>query len=431
MDDPDAAGEASLGLMTVPAPWHTRYQALAGELSALAPGAPPVLVCSTVNLDEIFVMDADRLDRLVAAGEAAGGYAAQLVAGVRREVATGSDAELSWDWPEGPAWVGGVLGAPDRAQVGGTGPQAAWALGVLGARTVMALQCREREQVDVLPDGVLVCRAGSLVPVRDLVTTDGPARARHQVLEIPRGTVRGGVPLARSHRLILRFAPIALEVDPDFLSMQPALARQAGGGLLSGLNGLSASDTSSLRWTADVARCWRDAGTEPRHLELGDTLHPDELRERVLSLRGLFSSLGLSLFELQRIWGGPGDPARAALELAVGLGCQCVVVHADRWSMAVHRSAPALMVRRLMAGNLLASARAGATAPQVGLGPSPAATYAEDIPASEELVGGWRADCCPGPYLAHPAATIGLGDTFAAGLLLAGALEGRAGSGTV
>jgi ADP-dependent phosphofructokinase/glucokinase len=33
-------------------------------------------------------------------------------------------------------------------------------------------------------------------------------------------------------------------------------------------------------------------------------------------------------------------------------------------------------------------------------------------------------DCVPTPFVSRPASTIGLGDTFSAGLLLAAALEG-------
>ncbi|MBT2233172.1 hypothetical protein [Nonomuraea sp. NEAU-A123] len=39
---------------------------------------------------------------------------------------------------------------------------------------------------------------------------------------------------------------------------------------------------------------------------------------------------------------------------------------------------------------------------------------------------GWRAECVPTPYLSRPAATIGLGDTFVAGVLLAGCLPVKA-----
>ena len=49
----------------------------------------------------------------------------------------------------------------------------------------------------------------------------------------------------------------------------------------------------------------------------------------------------------------------------------------------------------------------------------PFATYANDFPRSRDLGGGWRVDCVPSPYLYQPRSTVGLGDTFVAGTLLA------------
>ena len=140
--------------------------------------------------------------------------------------------------------------------------------------------------------------------------------------------------------------------------------------------------------------------------------------------RGLTSSLGLSLSELLTLWGPSADVAAKALELAQGLQCPCIVVHADRWSLAVHRSDDRAVVRRLMTGNLLASARAAAGVPRGDVAPVSDASYAEDVPASGPLDKVWRVDCVPTPFVPRPASTIGLGDTFTAGLLLAAALEG-------
>jgi hypothetical protein len=100
-------------------------------------------------------------------------------------------------------------------------------------------------------------------------------------------------------------------------------------------------------------------------------------------------------------------------------------VHADRWSLAVHRSDADLVVRRLMTGNLLASARAVRGAPCRDVAPVSYAIYADDIPESRPLDEGWRLDCVPAPFVVQPASTIGLGDTFAAGLLFAAAVEGK------
>ena len=75
------------------------------------------------------------------------------------------------------------------------------------------------------------------------------------------------------------------------------------------------------------------------------------------------------------------------------------MVHADRWSLAVHRSDADLVVRRLMTGNLLASARAALGAPCPDVAPVSYAIYEDDIPESRPLDEGWRLDCVPTPSL--------------------------------
>jgi hypothetical protein len=61
--------------------------------------------------------------------------------------------------------------------------------------------------------------------------------------------------------------------------------------------------------------------------------------------------------------------------------------------------------------------------PTADLTVDPAATFTTDLPRSGPLSDGWRSDVVPTPYLARPAATIGLGDTFVAGLLLSDCLH--------
>ena len=403
--------------------WHVRYSELADQLMTTAALAGPVLVSSTVDVDEIFTMDFARLRSLIQRSAAQGGLAAEVAHEVQEQLRAERDAELFWDWPDGAAWLRNALGVPDRQQLGGTGPQAAWALDVLGARTVMALKRRHHEQLSVLPGNVLVCAAGDLVCVKDVCADDTLAPSKHEILEFARGNALLGNQLSRSHRLILRFAPIALEMDLEFLAMQEQLCRTAGAALLSGLNGLASSDRDSLDWAGKVARIWADHGIGLRHLELGDTRRPALFKEVLAHLRGLCSSVGLSLSELRGLWGSDGDVGTKALELAGALGTNCVVVHADRWSLAVHRGDREAMVRRLMSGNLLASARAVRGRPAAGLVPFGHARYTEDLPLPRRLRGGWHLDCVPVPYEPRPISTIGLGDTFTAGVLLAGALE--------
>jgi len=73
----------------------------------------------------------------------------------------------------------------------------------------------------------------------------------------------------------------------------------------------------------------------------------------------------------------------------------------------------------LLAGSVMAAARALAGAPSSDLTPPAEAEYTDDLPASGDLGDGWQATSVASPHLRRPSATIGLGDTFVAGLLLA------------
>jgi ADP-dependent phosphofructokinase/glucokinase len=404
--------------------WRERYEELAAQVRASAPGARPVLVSSTVDVDDIYVMSPARLQLLQNRGAVQGGQAAELSQALGGLLSEGRDGELFSDWPEGWRWLAEVLGPPNRVQVGGTGAQAAWALDVLGAPTIMALVSRSAEQLSVLAPDILVCREGRMLRVHELSADTGATPIRNEILEFPGGSGLVGSSTDRAHRAILRFSPIALERDEDFMAMQGELGPKAGAAVLSGFNGLEVSDRASVEWAGRLLRVWRECGPGLRHVELGDSTRPSDLKAIVAGLRGLNSSLGLSLSEFLTLWGSSADVVTEALELARGLECPSIVVHADRWSLAVHRGNPATAVDRLMIGNLLASARAAAGAPRGDVTPVKYATYDEDVPESGRLDDGWRVDCVPTPFVPRPASTIGLGDTFTAGLLLAAALEG-------
>jgi ADP-dependent phosphofructokinase/glucokinase len=89
----------------------------------------------------------------------------------------------------------------------------------------------------------------------------------------------------------------------------------------------------------------------------------------------------------------------------------------------VHRGDPEHQERVLLAGNAFAAARARHGEPTAALDPGEDATYTDDLPPSNALDDGWQATCVPAPHLRRPASTIGLGDTFTAGVLLAESLS--------
>ena len=127
--------------------WRDRYEQLAEQVRVAAPGARPVLISTTVDVDDIYVMTPARLRSLRGRGLSQGGVAAELALGVGRLLSEGRDGELFWDWPEGWRWLAEALGPSNRAQVGGTGPQAAW---LLSANQGLGVGPRLRAFADLL-----------------------------------------------------------------------------------------------------------------------------------------------------------------------------------------------------------------------------------------------------------------------------------------
>ena len=317
-----------------------------------------------------------------------------------------------------------MLGPPDRHQVGGTGPQASWALAAVGGHSVLALADRSPGQLAVIDPRTGLCADGTIVAAGSLAPSGQATKLPHCILEFTAGTSRNGVPLPRSSRIILRFGDEPIEHDEQFLAMTPVLAAAAGAGLVSGLNGLagdgSQDDVTERNWLLALVRAWSDAGLAVIHHELAEFPTPRGLR--AAAGMGPVTSLGLSLSELFTLTGSRGDPRLLARDVAGLSGARRAIVHADDWALAVHRGDEQHSEDVLLAGNAFAAARARAGQPAAILDPAPDASYTDDRPADGALGDGWRATCVPAPHLRRPTGTVGLGDTFVAGLLLAESL---------
>jgi ADP-dependent phosphofructokinase/glucokinase len=170
-------------------------------------------------------------------------------------------------------------------------------------------------------------------------------------------------------------------------------------------------------WLAALARAWSDGGLPVIHHELAEFPSPERLREAA-AMRGA-TSLGMSLSELFMLAGTTGDPRLLARDVAGLCGARRVIVHADDWALAVHRDDPCHTRDVLLAGNAFAAARARTGQPSSVLDPAPEASYTDRLPPGGPLGDGWQATCVPAPHLPMPAGTVGLGDTFVAGILLA------------
>jgi ADP-specific Phosphofructokinase/Glucokinase conserved region len=402
--------------------WRERYRAAAEFVSAESPKARPLLLSSTACVDRIYHLDSSRLAAIGREASVGLEPARTLCAEIMARVTKGNGGELYCNWPEGSTWATAMFGPAGRSQVGGTGPQAAWSLDVLGAPTVLGLADRSSEQMAVISKGVGLCTAEGIKPASDVQPIGHSGKTPNHILEFAQGTLWSGGTLPRSSRIILRFRQTSMELDECFIKQQPRLVRSAGGGLLAGVNELAANDTASRRWIKTLARTWTDLGMASIHLELGDYEGREALVGHLGLVHGVIDSIGMSLSELRGLFGSTGDPASLALQVAETVSCRSVYVHADGWSFAVHRDSPREILARLLVGNLLAASRAAHGSPSNRLEPDASTLFAEDCPASGNLRDGWRLDCVPSPYLRKPRSTVGLGDTFAAGLLLGGGL---------
>jgi ADP-dependent phosphofructokinase/glucokinase len=367
-------------------------------------------------------MDAARLSRLATAARAGdgNGIGAELMDRVLTRISRGQGGEMLTRWPGGPGWIADVLGTPDQHQPGGTGPQASWTLATIGAASVLALADRSAEQLAVIDPRAGVCAGGTVVPAGSLAGSGAPTKLPHCILEFTAGTRFGTLTVPRSSRIILRFGDEPIERDEEFAHMASALASGAGAGLLSGFNSLPDDGDRDRQWLVALARSWSRAGLAVIHHELAEFPTLARLREAV-GLR-LATSLGLSLSELFTLAGRRGDPRLLAQQTAIQYGARRIVVHADHWALSVHRSDPKHQERVLLAGNVFAAARARNGQPAAVLDPAEEANYTDDLPPSDALDDGWQATCVPTPHLRRPASTIGLGDTFTAGALLAESL---------
>ncbi|HEX6525185.1 MAG TPA: ADP-dependent glucokinase/phosphofructokinase [Streptosporangiaceae bacterium] len=407
--------------------WRDAYVAVAGRVAEQAPKARLMFTGASACVDAIFPIGAERLGRLARGvavgspgGSADGRAGAELLARVMARVVDGRGGELLTRWSDGPSWVFELLGPPDRHQVGGTGPQASWALAVAGAESVLALADRSAEQLAVIDPRVGLCSDGSIVAAGSVAPSGTPAKLPHCILEFTAGTSWGGMMVPRSSRIILRFGDEPIECDEQFLTVTSRLASVAGAGLLSGLNTLAEDNLNERLWLAALGRAWSDGGLPVIHHELAEFPSLRRLRDAV-TLGGA-TSLGMSLSELFMLAGTSGDPRLLARDAADLSGVRRVIVHADDWALAVHRDDPRQTRDVLLTGNSFAAARARAGQPSSGLEPAPEAAYTDRLPLDGPLGDGWQATSVPAPHIPRPAGTVGLGDTFVAGVLLAESL---------
>ena len=342
--------------------------------------------------------------------------AGRLAALLLSRVARGVGGEVRFDWPEGPAWLRERL--RPRYALGGTGPQAAWVLGELGVRSLVALEDRYAAMLSQIPAGVLLAEKGSLKGA-DAVTASGPHIPEIFILEFTAGRAIGAVVPPRSSRVIIRFCDRGIQHDEDFETVSRRLAPSAAAGLLAGLNDEAADNVGiASRHVFALSRDWKAAGLATIHFELAGYASQQAVKQLLGHARGAITSLGMSYSELLDLNPSAHHPMEALIALGEQLDLRRVCVHSDTWAAAVTLNDRQEEELALMAGCAIASARAANGAPARDITISPAAEF-HPLPFQTPIrKGRWTFVACASPYLDKPVTTLGLGDSFTAGCLL-------------
>jgi ADP-dependent phosphofructokinase/glucokinase len=373
----------------------------------------PVAAGFTASIDVVYAISEQQLAALSAARDedSPGGALARTIVD---RIASGRGGELAVSWDRGQAWIERVLGEPSARQAGGNGAQVAWTLAEIGAASVLCLADRSSEQLSVLHPGILLASRSGLVSVGEVTPEGAPTKQPRFILEFSKGTELDGHPLPRSTRIMFGFSEESLERDDHFASW----SRAAGTPPVTMLSGLATQPglaTEDARWAAALAEDLRGSGTWLHH-ELSEFAGDEEMRAAVAFFRS--SSIGMSVSELRQATGGARSPQSLALEIANAGRFEQVVVHADDWSMMVCREPSPLKRDALILGNALAGARARAGRPVSDPAIDDDALFGDDLPADGPVGEGWHCIAVPSPYTPTPRGTVGLGDSFCAGLLL-------------
>ncbi len=397
--------------------WVDRYAALtdpqSGPLSAAVLSQSGLILCGISACVDARVDMHDMQPLLDApAASSAGELASLLLA----RAARGIGGEVRFDWPEGPSWLRDHLSV--RYALGGTGPQAAWVLSKLGVPALIALEDRHGQMLRQIPAGVLLAE-GDALKTADAITPAGPHIPEIFIFEYTAGRPIGALVPQRSSRVIIRFCDRGIQRDTDFETLSQRLAPSAATGLLSGLNDEAAENVAAAsKHVFGLSRAWLAAGLKTIHFELAGYASQGAVEELLVHAGGAITSLGMSHSELLAMDSSAHSPMEAMIALGERLNLERVCIHADTWAAAVTVNDPREEELALMAGCVIASARAANGAPAEIVTATPEAVF-HSVPFEMPVrKGRWHFVACAAPYVEKPVTTLGLGDSFTAGCLL-------------
>jgi ADP-dependent phosphofructokinase/glucokinase len=335
---------------------------------------------------------------------------------IKARAEKGIGGEIRVDWPEGPFWLAQNLSI--SYALGGTGPQAAWSLAMIGAPALVALEDRSAHMLRQFHPNILVAENGKPIPARD-IEPHGNRRPEIFIVEYSAHRPIGNITPKRSSRIIVRFHDPGLEHDRQFQELSVALAGEAGAGLISGFNSIPYQRIDSeIAAVRQMTEKWRAAGLGTVHFELAGYDTPAH-RDLVISrLQGPMTSLGMSHSEFAALVPGGSDLAQDMCDLGDRLGLDRVCVHADHWAASATRSDAEIERRALMMGCLLAGTRAANGSPVYPREIDARATFSAPPLPLHSKRGQWSIVSCASPHVEHLEAAVGLGDSFTGGCLV-------------
>lgn len=397
---------------------RAQYDRVVDAALDAAPHVDPIATGLTASIDEIYHVDEHGMVALAKEARRPGtGAGTSLARRIIDRIGAGRGGEIVSIWDDGPSWLTGTLGDPDARLVGGNAAQASWALAMVGAPSVLALRDRSETQLGVLDGRILLAGPDGLSPISSTPPAGSPSKWPHGILEFTAGTPLDGVPIPRSTRVMLRFSHEPLETDPGFLDY--CRTADVPVALLSGLATQPNPTTPDVHWAVELGKLLTARGGSVHH-EVSEFADPADLRTAIGALPS--TSVGMSSSELTMATGRGGDPAQLAADLAISAG-RDVIVHADEWSLIVTRDPSPETRDSLILANALAAARARTGRPSESPYVDDTGRFTAELPSSGPVRDGWHAIAVPSPYELRPRGTVGLGDTFVAGLLLGDAIH--------
>jgi ADP-dependent phosphofructokinase/glucokinase len=434
--------------------WRQRFRDALARAAARVQAARAenrLIACGfTSNVDRVATLDAALLERLYGGRLVAGDRprvalidsVEDLLVAVAQCVAAGDGTDLIIREPAVQDWL--LARMNGRQQVGGTGAQAASTLAALGFPVLLHLTDRSPAQIAALAhrEMIALSAADGLVPV-DAAVADGVATMWHPVLEFAAGLPaplpgRPAAPVA--NRILFGYDPVnaAFSVDPDFAAAlaDPALAIDAL--LVSGFSQLLERGARARALHQVVETITRCRALRPGlfvHLELGAMPDFSAVAKIVAALRPVVSSIGLNideLRELQAVLGvtmaAPGPALVAQVqELRDRYPVPRLSVHDRAFCLTVTDGDPERERDALLFASLVSATRARIAAfPEMDDLAPPLQTarinaaglaFLRSLDAEEDGCAAAGVVATPGLEIAGPVATVGLGDSFTAGIL--------------